>query len=83
MRIYFTVFFCLAMTLPARAEVVEAANLNEALEKVPCEHFKKNDNGTWSLTEVTLGANKSAPSESLIVTHPQQVGILEKRCPKP
>jgi hypothetical protein len=83
MRIYLAVFFCLAVTPPARAEVVEAANLNEALEKVPCEHFKKNDNGTWSLTEVTLGANKNAPSESLIVAYPEQVGILEKRCPKP
>jgi hypothetical protein len=39
--------FLLAASLPASAEVVEAASLNEAIEKVPCEHFKKNANGTY------------------------------------
>jgi hypothetical protein len=51
MRVYLAAFFVLAASLPVSAGVVEAANLNEALEKVPCEHFKKNNNGTWSLTE--------------------------------
>ena len=58
MRVYLAALFLFAASLPASAEVVQAANLNEALEKVPCEHFKKNDNGTWSLKEVTMGADK-------------------------
>ena len=41
MRVYLAAFFLLAASLPVSAGVVEAANLNEALEKVPCEHFKK------------------------------------------
>jgi hypothetical protein len=49
MRVYLAAFFLLAASLAVSAGVVEAANLNEALEKVPCEHFKKNNNGTWYL----------------------------------
>jgi hypothetical protein len=82
MRVYLAAFFVLAASLPVSAGVVEAANLNEALEKVPCEHFKKNNNGTWSLTEVTMRADKNTSSESLIIADPQQVEILEKRCSK-
>ena len=83
MRVYLAALFLFAASLPASAEVVQAANLNEALEKVPCEHFKKNDNGTWSLKEVTMGADKNTSSERLIIADPQLVEILDKRCAKP
>jgi hypothetical protein len=83
MRVYLAVLFLFAASLPASAEVVQAANLNEALEKVPCEHFKKNNNGTWSLAEVTMGTDKNTSSELLIIADPQMVEILDKRCSKP
>ena len=83
MRVYLVTLFLFAASLPASAEVVQAANLNEALEKVPCEHFKKNDNGTWSLKEVMMGVDKNTSSERLIIADPQLVEILDKRCSKP
>jgi hypothetical protein len=83
MRVYLAVVFLLAVSFPASAEVVEAANVYDAIEKVPCEHFKKNANGTWSLTEVAMGANKNASLERLIIADPQQVEALDKRCLKP
>jgi hypothetical protein len=84
MRVCLTAVFLLAASLPASAEVVqvEAATMDEAIEKVPCEHLKKNANGTWALTDVTIGADKITSSESLIIADPQQVEVLNKRCPK-
>jgi hypothetical protein len=82
MRVYLTVVLLLAANFPAIAEVVKPENMDEAIEKVPCEHFKKNANGTWSLTEVAMGTNKNASLESLIIADPQQVEALEKRCSK-
>jgi hypothetical protein len=82
MRVYFAVLFVLAAPLPASAEVVQAANLNEAVEDVPCEHFRKNENGSWSLADVKMQADRKS-AERLIIADPRQVEILDKRCSKP
>ena len=83
MRIYLAIMLLLSVSFSAKAAVVEAANLNEAIEKAPCDHFRKNANGTWSLKEVAMRADKNPSLESSIIADPQQVQALDTRCPKP
>jgi hypothetical protein len=58
---------------------IKAATVAEALEKIPCEHVKKEGDGLWSAADAIEIPNER--SEHPKISDPKQTAILERRCP--
>ena len=74
-----SVFAALIWIAPVSADEIKAATMAEALEKIPCEHVKKEGDGLWSATEAIEVPNER--SEHPKISDPKQIAILERRCP--
>jgi len=78
-RFALSVFVTLVWITPVSADEIKAATMAEALEKIPCEHVKKEDDGLWSATDAIEIPNER--SEHPKISDPKQTAILERRCP--
>jgi hypothetical protein len=78
-RFALSVFAALIWIAPVSADEIKAATMTEALEKIPCEHVKKDDDGVWSATDAIEIPN--ARSEHPKISDPKHIAILERRCP--
>ena len=78
-RLALSLVAALVWITPVSADEIKAATMAEALEKIPCEHVKKEDDGLWSATEAIEVPNER--SEHPKISDPKQIAILERRCP--
>jgi hypothetical protein len=78
-RFALSAFAFLVCAAPLAADEIKAATMAEALEKIPCEHVKKEGDGLWSATDAIEIPN--ARSEHPKISDPKQTAILERRCP--
>lgn len=58
----------------------EGKDWRKALEQVPCDHIKKNGNGSWTVKgDVTAGGNREHNPR---IADGGRISIIEKHCPK-
>jgi hypothetical protein len=78
-RLALSLFAALVWITPVSADEIKAATMAEALEKIPCEHVKKEGDGLWSANDAIEVPN--ARSEHPKISDPKLTAILERRCP--
>jgi hypothetical protein len=79
-RVFFAAIVALALTGVANAETYNIQVWPDDLDKVPCEAWKKNADGSFTQTGTIVVANSHSVITGNTFTDAATVRVVEKKC---